>query len=299
MLNRLFPPLCVVVLVSSLDAQNCVPEIKIPKTTRVPIRNVVFQNALLLSPEDQQKVSSATTDVEVRGDLSREKLAQVPDEATERVRAAYQNRGYFKVQVEGKAVRIPTDPLGRYDIVIRVLDPGQQYRLGNLDVVKATAFPAQQLRDLFLIQRGEIFDRERIANGLEELRRLYGSQGYINFTSVPETQFDDDNAIANLTIDVNESRQFHLRSVAVLGLDAETKDRVFAELDMKPGDIYTPELWDRSLLKFHGALQNADPNAVNKRLDENGGWVDVVLDFCKPRICPAVPVVESPYATEQ
>jgi outer membrane protein insertion porin family len=189
------------------------------------------------------------------------------------------------VQVHGKAVSVTLNP-PQYDIMIQIRSVGEQYRLGDLNIVKAVSFPRQQLRDLFPIQRGEIFSRERIAKGLEELRRIYGSQGYINFTSVPVTQFDDANGSVDLNIDVDEGKQFRVRSFEILGLDSDAEARVLDDIELKPGDIFSSEAWERSFTKFRDLAQNPDPNAVDKRLDERDGWVDVVLDFRKPLTCP-------------
>jgi outer membrane protein assembly factor BamA len=102
---------------------------------------------------------------------------------------------------------------------------------------------------------------------------------------VPDTEFDDDKATAILTINVDEGRQFLLRSVEALGVDSDTKARVIDDLDMKAGDVYSSELFERALLKFIG-LQASDPNTVARSLDEKSGWVDVVLDFRKKVTCP-------------
>jgi hypothetical protein len=289
----------IVSTVVSTQAQTCQPDRAVIPVPRVSIRKLIFRNARVLSAQDQRlilKALRAEGPVGADGpqELGRrdqglaveDGASSVAEEAAERVRAAYQNVGYFKVQVDGKAVRVPTDSLGRYDIVVRVLSAGEQYRLGDLKIVNAVQFAAPQLGDLFPIQRGEIFSREKIAAGLEALRRLYGSQGYINYAGVPETELDDDNAVANLTINADEGKQFRLRSVEVLGVDAETKARVLSDLAMKPGDIYTAKLWVRSLLKFGDVAQHSDPNIVNKRLDERNGWVDLVLDFRKRPTCP-------------
>lgn len=290
---------CLLSLIVSTQAQTCQPDGAVTPIPKVSIRNVIFRNARALSAQDQRLISKA---LRAEGPVGmdgpqelggrdeglavEDEASSVAEEAAERVRAAYQNEGYFKVQVDGKAVRVPTDSLGRYDIVVRVLSAGEKYRLGDLKIVNAVQFAVPQLGDLFPIQRGEIFSREKIAAGLEALRRLYGSQGYINYTDVPETEIDDDNAVANLTINADEGKQFRLRSVEVLGVDAETKARVLSDLAMKPGDIYTAQLWERSLLKFGDVAQDPDPNIVNKRLDERNGWVDMVLDFRKRPTCP-------------
>ena len=211
-------------------------------------------------------------------------VSSLADEAAERVRAAYQNQGYFTVQVEGRAAKAERNSMP-YDILIQVDNIGKQYRLADLNIINAIQFPNQQLRDLFPIQRGEIFSREKIAKGLEDLRSLYGSQGYIGMTAVPNTDFDKDNAIATLTIDVDEGRQFRVRSIGVLGVDHEAGARILTEMELQPGSIYTSGAWERSIRMFPNIAPN-DPVVEQKKVDAEKGWVDIVLDLRKHAPCP-------------
>jgi outer membrane protein insertion porin family len=45
---------------------------------------------------------------------------------------------------------------------------------------------------LFPIKDGDVLSRENIAKGLENLRKAYTELGYINFTSIPNTTFDEE-----------------------------------------------------------------------------------------------------------
>lgn len=108
------------------------------------------------------------------------------------------NQGYFQAQVKATPVSVSAGGTPLYDVFVRVLDAGPQYRLGDIRIINASVFSAPALRELFPIERGEVYSREKIAKGLEELRRVYGSHGYINFTPVPSAQFENQNAIANL-----------------------------------------------------------------------------------------------------
>jgi len=275
---------CLLPLSTFLHGQECVIPREDLKKVKVPIRDVVFTNDTDLSSDKKLEVVQRLRADEIVPRAVASEMSSIAEEAAERVRASFQDEGYLKAQVTSKAVRVVTDKQ-RYDIVVQVRTVGKKYRLGELNIANATRFPTQQMRDLFPIQRGEILSREKIAAGLEALRRLYGTEGYINYISVPNTDFDDDNAIANLMIEVDEGKQFHLDRVEVLGVRPETKARVLSELDMKSGDIYNSEVWQRSLLKLRDVARGADPNIVDKRLDEQNGWVDIVLDFRKPRIC--------------
>lgn len=274
--------------VAPLFSQNCPNKSQPVRPAKVSIHDVLFQNASAITQAERDAITSAVRENEKSSpSQSRQELFNKAEEASERLRAAYQTNGYFKAEVEDRLVAAETGYPRQYDLVLRVVRQGQQYRTGDIHFVRATQSSEPELRDLFPIQRGEIFSREKIAKGLENLRRLYGAQGYINFTPFPNTQFDEINGTVNLEVDIDEGRQFRVRSLEVLGVPPETKELILQELNVKPGDVYTGEMSDHLLAKFPGLVENTDPDMMQKKLDEADGWVDVVLDFRKSRNCQA------------
>jgi outer membrane protein insertion porin family len=217
------------------------------------------------------------------------------EEDTERVRAEYQNRGYFKVIVADpktqihdtghKGFHIPllqSGPGKAVDITMPI-EEGDQYRLGKITFKNNKAISnVTALRSMFPLKDGDIFSREKIAKGLENLRKAYGEYGYINFTSVPNTTFDDEKKIANLEIDVDEGKQFYVRRIEFQG-NTTTRDKVIRrELALEEGGIYNNRLWELSLLRlnqlsYFDQLKPDDPNVTEKKLDEKNGQVDLTL----------------------
>ena len=77
------------------------------------------------------------------------------------------------------------------------IEEGDKYRLGKITFKNNKAITnTAALRSLFPLKDGDIFSREKIAKGLEDLRKAYGEYGYINYTGVPNTTFDDDKKLA-------------------------------------------------------------------------------------------------------
>ena len=110
------------------------------------------------------------------------------DEDTERVRAEFQNRGYFKVVVQDPKTKIhDTGHTGFHiplfnqgtgkavDITIPI-DEGDQYTPGRHHVQEQQGGHqrAKRCASLFPIKDGDIFYREKVAKGLDNLRNAYG-----------------------------------------------------------------------------------------------------------------------------
>ena len=217
------------------------------------------------------------------------------EEDTERVRAEFQNRGYFKVLVEDAKTEIhdtghtgfhiPLVQAGQgkaVDITMPIVE-GARYHLGSITFKNNKAIQnVKALRSLFPMKDGDIFSREKIAKGLENLRKAYGEAGYINFTSVPDTKFDDDKKIVDLVIDVDEGKQFYVRRIEFQG-NTTTRDKVIRrEIALEEGQIYNSRYWELSLLRlnqlgYFDQLKPDDPNTTERHLDEKNGTVDLTL----------------------
>lgn len=163
---------------------------------------------------------------------------------------------------------------------------GQQYRLKRLTFVSlgnspALAFRETELRQVFPIRDGEIFNVERIRSGLEMLRKLYVSEGYINFTAVPFTDVDNRAMTVALRLNLDEGAVFRLGSLLLEGV--EPAPGVGAKLleAWKPyeGQIYSQQILEnfmrenaayfpRDASTFCFSMrQDAEHRVVNFRLD--------------------------------
>jgi outer membrane protein insertion porin family len=218
------------------------------------------------------------------------------EEDTERVRNEYQNRGYFKMNTAGDpktqihdtghaGPHIPLLQSGRgksVDITMSI-EEGDRYTLGGITFKNNKAVQnVKALRNLFPIRDGDIFDKEKIGKGLENLRKAYGELGYINFTSIPDTRFDDEKKLIYLDVDVDEGKQFYVRRIEFQG-NTTTRDKVIRrELALEEGSIYDSHKWEMSLLRlnqlgYFDQLKPDDPDTTVRTLDEKDGLVDLTL----------------------
>ncbi len=217
------------------------------------------------------------------------------DEDTERVRSEFQNRGYFKVLVQDPKAEIRDTghrgfhlPLlqkgpGKAVDITMPIEEGERYNLGAITFKNNKAVSSTKaLRSLFPMKDGEIFSREKIAKGLENLRKAYEAEGYIKFTSIPNTTFDEDKRLVFLDIDVDEGKQFNVRRIEFSG-NTTTRDKVIRrEIALEEGQVYNQRLWELSLLRlnqlgYFEQLKPDDPNVTDRHLDEAAGTVDLTL----------------------
>jgi len=217
------------------------------------------------------------------------------DEDTERVRAEFQNRGYFKVVVQepktqihdtghkGFHVPLIQHGLGKAVDIAMPIEEGEKYTLGGITFKNNKAVSnTAALRGLFPIKDGDVFDRSKVAKGLENLQKAYGSQGYINFTSIPNTTFDEEKKQVFLDIDVDEGKQYSVRRIEFQG-NTTTRDKVIRrEILLEEGQVYNQQLWEISLqrlnqLGFFDQLKPDDPSVTELHRDDKAGTVDLLL----------------------
>ena len=217
------------------------------------------------------------------------------DQDLEFVRGAYQDRGYFKVLVNdpkletrttgGGPFRIPwlypNRPGRAVDITIPLVE-GEKYVLGQMTFSNSTLFRDQQaaLRSLFAMTEGDIFDVSKIRKGLEELRKLYGEFGFINFVASPETEIDDQARRINMSFDLEEGKQFTVRRVEFSG-NTTTRDKVIRrELLIQEGSLFNSRLWELSILRLNQLdyFDKLEPDKASEVQPNNSnGTVDIAL----------------------
>jgi outer membrane protein insertion porin family len=251
-----------------------------PPDLEISIAEVIFSGVLQMPLTDQDQIAAS-----IKERTYGNSLDAATHEALERVRAGWQGHGYFKVQVGGDATILTRSPLSERITLNVHVDEGTQYHLGAIKFKHYKAIgDASVLRLLFPVKDGDIFSRQQIASGLENLQKAYGELGYINFTSVPNTKLDDEKKLAYLDIDLDEGKQFYFSSVNVLGLNERAQQEV--STDFPIGQVYNDRLFELFLVRHSSTLKFApdDLRHIDRRLDEQAGTVAITLDA---RPCPA------------
>lgn len=186
------------------------------------------------------------------------------------------DKGYFKSVVTASTRQLP-DKEGTHQFAVTFdIVAGPRFRLGHITFKGNHSISDQKaLRDLFPLNDGNILDRMAIAKGLESLRYAYGELGYINFTPVPNTTFDDEKKLAFLEIDVDEGKKFYISSIGILGADP----KVLNDLPLTKGDVYNVRLVNQFLQKHLPGADVNDPRIQERSLDERNGTVALTFDF--------------------
>jgi outer membrane protein insertion porin family len=212
------------------------------------------------------------------------------EEDSERVRAAYREKGYFKALVGDPQTNV-RDAGGldfflrpskgkRVDILMPV-EEGGRYRLGGITFTGNKAVTnTRVLRAQFAQKDGEWFNATVFGKGLEQLRKAYGELGYINFVANPTPRVDEAKHLVYLDIDVTEGKPFYVSRIEFTG-NTITRDKVIRrELLLEEGQVYNNRLWEMSILRlnqlnYFETLKAEDDSET--RQNEQEGSVDLLL----------------------
>ncbi len=217
------------------------------------------------------------------------------DEDSERIRMFYMSRGYFTARVinhsekvydvYGKGLKIPLiNPKkpGKHVDVTMVVSEGDKYFLRNFNFVGMKLFRTPDLiaRSIFRMAPGDTFSTEKMQKGLDDLRKLYGNFGYIDFVPTPDPEVVPGKDQIDLTIDVDEGHQFFVRRIDFQG-NTSTRDKVIRrEMLIDEGDLYSKQLFDTSILKLN-QLGYFDPlkpdDAADIKRDTKTNTVDLTI----------------------
>ena len=188
------------------------------------------------------------------------------EEDKERIRQFYQDKGYFTARVLDHTVTLrdtggqgmhipvfkPNKPGKRADIIIPI-EEGKLMHLNKMTFVGVKLFRTTDFlqKQVFQMSDGDVFSTAKLRKGIEQIKKLYGEFGYMNF--VPEPSFDPipNSDKIDLTLTADEGKQFFVRRIDFTG-NTTTRDKVIRrEILLDEGDIYNSRLWELSILRLN------------------------------------------------
>lgn len=258
--------------------------------------NTIFSDGKLRSQMKLVKEAGFITRFRSQDILDREKL----EYDLRKVDNYMRSKGYLQARhgeprVEGLGPRrtgfpiLPLPLLSSTDEGLRITVPiieGKIYRIGDMKIEGNSIFSEAQIRAVIGLVPGDIANGEKISKALfENLKKIYGGQGFIEYTAEPAPTFRDDpknpdQGIVDFTITIEEGKQFQLRRLEFIG-NTFTRDNVLRrEVLINEGDVYNQNFWEYSVVKLN---QLGYFNPIDKEKDadfknnEEEATVDITL----------------------
>ena len=217
------------------------------------------------------------------------------EEDQQRIEEFYKDNGYFTAHSTGAKVQVVDTGGGKWRLPLLMsnsrgkganihisIEEGRLYHLNNINFVGVKLFrtPETLMRPVFQMSSGDVFSTSKLRKGFEELRKLYGNFGYIDFVAEPNIEPVPNTDKVDLTLNFDEGKQFFVRRIDFSG-NTTTRDKIIRrELLVDEGDIYNTKLWEVSLLRlnqlgYFEVLKAED--AVDIKRDTKTDTVDITL----------------------
>jgi outer membrane protein insertion porin family len=165
------------------------------------------------------------------------------------------------------------------------VDEGRQYTVGTVTVEGATVYPEDVIKRVIGIEPGEILKASEIREGVfENLKKLYGERGYIQFEPgfIPDLKDDPNDpkrGVADVTFQLTEGKSFSVHRIEFKG-NTYTRDNVLRrEVLVNEGDPYNQRYWDLSILRLNqlGYFNEIKDTDADIRTNDQKGEVDIDL----------------------
>lgn len=300
-----FPNATVTVKDEEVSATSTAVTFMVDQGNRSRIVEIEFEGNQIFSDGE---LRGALVLVKETGIISRFKGMDILDlrklqyDLQKNVRSYMFSKGYFQArigepQIVGLGYRrtglplinLPIPFITSKDDTLKIIVPvteGKVFRVGELKVEGNSIFSEERILQYVGLKKGEIADGKRLQDAVyEDLKKVYGSQGFVLYDAefIPEFKENPANpneGIVDITISIDEGRQFRLRRLEFTG-NTFTRDKILRrEVLMNEGDIYNQIALETSVIRLN-QTQYFDPidkdQDVEIRTNQDQGDVDLVV----------------------
>jgi outer membrane protein insertion porin family len=205
------------------------------------------------------------------------------------LKAFYKEHGYMQVQVGEPLTRIFEGPRGfipmfrktKQQFYVEIpIDAGEQYRLGALTLKECTPLNCEPLVKAFGMDKGDVVNFKKIKDTLENIKKLYGNLGYIDWAYIPEQNFDPKAKTMDLTFAFEPGKQFTVNKIDFAG-NTKTRDKVMRrEFILEEGRVFSSQALEVSVLRLNqlGYFEKIEEKDYEVKPNPKDSTVDVVVN---------------------
>jgi outer membrane protein insertion porin family len=249
------------------------------------VRDIVFSgnkklDAAALSEKIDLRLGSVYNPVEV-------------NKATEKIKEAYEQEGYFEVTVNSDVEKLPD---GDVTVTFRIVE-GRKITIDRVVIDGAHGVSPRDIKAVMATQERDYYvlpgtvQRQKLDEDVERIVQLYNDHGYIQArVESTDVQIDRERAKAVITVVVVEGPQFRVGGVDVTGTVVLPVEEVKRRVLLKPGDVFSrSRLRDSSkaITDLYSAIGRASADATP----------EIVQDIPNRRINITFEIIEGPEVT--
>ncbi len=158
------------------------------------------------------------------------------NEDLENIKTLYKNMGYMNIEVEDPLITY--DPFYEFMYITIFISEGNKYLINNISFTGNEKITNDRLREVIGIKKGVLYSEEKLNYTMFSIQELYGLDGYIKMSVIPNYIYDDTNQKLNIEFDIFEGPKVYVRNIYIDG-NYVTRDYVIErEFKVKEGEPF-------------------------------------------------------------
>jgi outer membrane protein insertion porin family len=159
------------------------------------------------------------------------------------------------------------------------------YRLGEIRLKGAEAVAPVKVREMLDLKQGDLANGEKLGKWLfEDLKKVYGELGFIEYTGEIEPEFKvatntANEGVVDLIVNIEEGRRFRVRTIKFQGNDL-TDEELVRLMRIRVGDVFNQRLFEESIDELNklGLFASIDKDRdADFKTDQELGLIDIVI----------------------
>jgi len=155
-----------------------------------------------------------------------------------------------------------------------VIDEGQQFPVGNIEVRGAKRWAADTLLAAIPLKPADVYSDGKLLESRDAIQRLYHENGYPDVAVTPERHLNPAGDAFDVVFNIQEGEQVRINTIRSRGHPRTRRDVILREMELEPGMLYDVRKLHRSeralqRLQFFDSvtmkLVPADPPAPGER----------------------------------
>jgi outer membrane protein insertion porin family len=145
--------------------------------------------------------------------------------AEERTKSIYRTLPFIKPTFPwGIPIPFWKKQVDRVFVTVKI-EENDQYRVGEVKVTGGdkAGIPPQLLASAIALRKGDVYNENLLRTSFENLKKFYGRGGYVEFIATPLTEFDEEKKIVNMTVTIDEGKQYFVQRLFFSG-NTTTRD---------------------------------------------------------------------------
>jgi outer membrane protein assembly factor BamA len=197
------------------------------------------------------------------------------------VRPVYEQRGRVRVSfTEVRSEPVSGGEVAGVHVFVRI-DEGVSYELGKVEIAGPSPVDPAALLKAGDFKTGDVANMDKVAGGVENIRKAVRHAGYLDVKVTQERKIDDEKKAVDVAVRIDPGAQYLMGKLTLVGLDLDGESEINRIWTLKEGKTFNPDYPDYFLnrVKEQALFEGLGLTKADVKVDEKRHLADVTLRF--------------------